>query len=73
MTHHMIEPIGRDWLSQMRNVFLIRDPQAVLASYVVKRVEVTLNYIGVVQQHELLSRKPIDWVTHHPSSKARIS
>jgi len=65
MTHHMIEPIGRDWLSQMRNVFLIRDPQAVLASYVVKRVEVTLNDIGIVQQHELFEQEA-DRLGHAP-------
>src|SRR5262249_14100944 len=26
MTHHMIESFGRDWLSSVRNAFLIRDP-----------------------------------------------
>ena len=53
MTHHMIAGVGRDWMRQVRNAFLIRDPREVLASYVVKRSDVTLADIGIVQQHEL--------------------
>jgi len=37
----------------VRNAFLIRDPAAVLASYVAKRGEVTLADIGIVLQREL--------------------
>ena len=57
MTHHMIPAFGRDWLAQVRNAFLIRDPAAVLASYVVKRGEVTLADIGIVQQRELFEQE----------------
>jgi hypothetical protein len=57
MTHHMLPQIGRDWLGAMRNAFLIRDPAAVLASYVQKRGEATLVDIGIVQQHELFERE----------------
>jgi hypothetical protein len=57
MTHHMLPAFGRGWLSEMRNAFLIRDPAAVLASYVQKRGDVTLADIGVVQQHELFERE----------------
>jgi Sulfotransferase domain len=57
MTHHMLPQIGRDWLAQCRNAFLIRDPAAVLASYVVKRSDVTLDDIGIVQQRELFARE----------------
>ena len=42
MTHHMLPEFGREWLPRMRNAFLIRDPAAVLASYVQKRGDVTL-------------------------------
>ena len=41
----------------MRNAFLIRDPAAVLASYVQKREDVTLADIGIVQQRELFERE----------------
>lgn len=57
MTHHMLPEIGRDWLGAMRNAFLIRDPAAVLTSYVQKRGEATLADIGIVQQHELFERE----------------
>jgi len=57
MTHHMIPAFGREWLAHVRNAFLIRDPAAVLASYVVKRGEATLADIGIVQQRELFEQE----------------
>lgn len=57
MTHHMRPGFGRDWIGACRNAFLIRDPAEVLASYVEKRAEVTLDDIGVVQQAELFDRE----------------
>ncbi|HEY6642836.1 hypothetical protein [Povalibacter sp.] len=57
MTHHMLDEFGRDWIARMRNAFLIRDPRAVLASYVRKRDDVTLADIGVIQQRELFERE----------------
>lgn len=57
MTHHMLPQIGRDWIAELRNAFLIRDPAAVLASYIQKRSEATLADIGVVQQRELFERE----------------
>ena len=57
MTHHMLPGFGLDWMKSCENAFLIRDPEAVLASYVVKRAEVTLEDIGVVRQRELFERE----------------
>jgi hypothetical protein len=59
MTHHMLDVIGREWLGRMNNAFLIRDPQAVLASYRHIRAaeSVTLADIGIVQQRELFERE----------------
>jgi hypothetical protein len=57
MTHHMHGEFGLDWTGRMRNAFLIRDPRDVLASYILKRDEVTLADIGVVRQHELFERE----------------
>jgi Sulfotransferase domain len=56
MTHHMLPGIGRDWMAQVRNAFLIRDPAAVLASYIKSRGEVRLADIGIVQQRELFDQ-----------------
>jgi len=57
MTHHMVPAFGREWIGAVRNAFLIRDPAAVLASYVAKRGEVTLADIGIVQQRELFEQE----------------
>ena len=57
MTHHMLDQFGREWMSSVRNAFLIRDPAAVLASYVLKRSDISLADIGIVQQRELFERE----------------
>jgi hypothetical protein len=53
MSHHMLPGMGLDWTDACRNVFLVRRPERVLASYVVKRSEVTLEDIGFVRQAEI--------------------
>jgi hypothetical protein len=57
MTHHMVDGFPRDWIAGMRNAFLIRAPEDVLASYVQKREAVTLDDIGFVSQAELFDRE----------------
>jgi hypothetical protein len=57
MTLHLLEGFERDWMSQVLNAFLIRDPPAVLASYASKRSHVTLADLGFVQQRELFERE----------------
>ena len=57
MTHHMLGGFGREWMGGMRNAFLIRDPEAVLASYLRARGVATLEDIGIVQQRELFERE----------------
>ena len=56
MTHHMLPEIGRTWLTQCKNAFLIREPAAVLASYVQKRADVSLLDIGLPQQLEIFQQ-----------------
>lgn len=53
MTHHMVEGIPRDWMRHVQNVFLIRHPARVLASYARKMETVSLEAIGFPQQAEL--------------------
>jgi len=65
MTHHMLPGFRLDWMSRCRNAFLIRDPDLVLASYSVKRGEVTLADIGFVQQAEIFTREA-DRLGHAP-------
>ncbi len=56
MTHHMVEGFGRDWIEACVNVFLIRAPEAVLASYARKRNDFTLDEIGLPAQFDLFQR-----------------
>ncbi len=53
MTLHLLKDDDRGWMAQVRNAYLIRNPASVLASYALKREEVTLKDIGFVQQREL--------------------
>jgi hypothetical protein len=53
----MVPGFGLDWMGACANAFLIRDPAAVLASYVKARAQVTLEDIGVVRQRELFDRE----------------
>ncbi len=53
MTHHMLPEIDRGWLFGLTNVFLIRAPERVVASYAARREQVTLEDIGFLQQAEL--------------------
>ena len=56
MSHHMLPGFDLDWIDAVTNVFLIRPPAAVLASYTQKRHEVTLAEIGLPQQVEIFDR-----------------
>jgi Sulfotransferase domain len=53
MTHHLLPEISRDWLRDVTNCFLIRDPAEVIASYIKKNPEPQLNDLGFVQQAEI--------------------
>jgi len=53
MTQHMVAGVPRNWMRQVVNVFLIRHPARVVASYAAKRENPTLDDIGFRQQLEL--------------------
>ena len=56
MTHHMIDGFDLSFMEQAVNVFLLRAPERVLASYTEKWDTVTLHDIGFVAQAELFNR-----------------
>ncbi len=57
MTHHMLPNFGRDWIEGLNNAFLIRAPEAVLASYARKRPgPLGLDEIGLPAQLALFER-----------------
>lgn len=57
MTHHMLPEIGRDWMASCSNAFLIRAPEAVLASYRARRAEFLPADIGFAMQRELFEQE----------------
>jgi Sulfotransferase domain len=57
MTHHMLPDYGLDWCDGLINAFLIRTPEAVLASYAQKREgDFSLEEIGLPAQLALFDR-----------------
>lgn len=56
MTLHMIPEFDRAFMHGLTNVFLIRHPARVIASYTKKREHPTLADIGFVQQAELFDQ-----------------
>ncbi|MCP5039233.1 MAG: sulfotransferase [Rhodobacteraceae bacterium] len=53
MSQHMIPGMPREWMKDVINVFLIRHPARVIASYAAKRENPTLDDIGFWQQASL--------------------
>jgi len=53
MSHHLLPEMDLDWILRLRNVFLIRDPSEVVASYIRSRATVTPDDIGLPQQGRL--------------------
>ena len=56
MTKHMIDSFDRDWIFAVTNVFLIREPARVIASYHIKSEDPVLSDIGVKEQLELFDK-----------------
>lgn len=53
MTHHLLPGMELGWVHRLENVFLIRDPALVVASYVKSRATVAPEDIGLLQQARL--------------------
>ena len=56
MTKHMIQAFDRDWIFDVCNIFLIRDPARVIASYHAKHEDPELADIGIKEQLELFNK-----------------
>lgn len=54
MAHHILPDFPTDWMRDLVNVFLIRHPARVIASYAAKRENPTLQDIAFEQQSSLL-------------------
>ena len=53
MSHHLLPEMGRDWLDQLTNAFLIREPRAMLVSLIDRLGPVGIQDTGLPQQLEL--------------------
>ena len=53
MTHHLLPEVLREWIVDLTNCFLIRDPREVILSYIKKNREPELEDLGFVQQSEI--------------------
>ena len=53
MTHHLLPGMDTRWVHGLDNVFLIRDPALVVASYLKSRGTVVADDIGLLQQARL--------------------
>jgi len=53
MAHHLLPEIGREWLSEVTNCFLIREPREMLTSLLHFLPEPRLEDTGLLQQVEL--------------------
>lgn len=56
MAHHFLPDTPTEWLKGRHHCILLRDPRAVIASYVKSRPEVTLADIGVLQLETLFEK-----------------
>jgi len=57
MTHHMLPEFDLDWMKQCRNAFMIRVPDAVLASYSARRAEFLPADVGFAREREIFDRE----------------
>jgi hypothetical protein len=57
MTHHMLADVSTAFMAHCENVFLIRRPEDVVASYSLRRDEVELGDLGVERQAELFEEE----------------
>ena len=53
ITTHWLEHYSIDWLVNLEHIFLIREPEQVVASYACKRQSLTANDLGYMQQAAL--------------------
>jgi len=55
MTHHLLPELDREWIVDLTNCFLIRDPREVILSYIKKNPDPALDDLGFAQQCEIFN------------------
>ncbi len=57
MTQHLLPEMSLDWVDQLHNCFLIREPRRIVVSYAKVRPEFALEELGFPQQLALFERE----------------
>jgi Sulfotransferase domain len=55
MTHHLLPEMDREWIVDLMNCFLIRDPREVILSYIKKNADPEVEDFGFIQQCEIFN------------------
>lgn len=55
MTHHFLPEVDHEWIVELTNCFLIRDPREVILSYIRKNPNPALEDLGFAQQCEIFN------------------
>ena len=53
MTHHLLDSVNRDWMKDVINCFLIRNPKDMIISYSKIHSDITRDLLGIEQQKEI--------------------
>ena len=53
MTHHLLDSVNRDWMKDVMNCFLIRNPKDMIISYSKIHSDITRDLLGIEQQKEI--------------------
>lgn len=53
MTHHLLDSVNRDWMKDVINCFLIRNPKDMIISYSKIHSNITKDLLGIEQQKEI--------------------
>tara|TARA_B110000014_G_scaffold189488_1_gene138267 strand:- start:1438 stop:2220 length:783 start_codon:yes stop_codon:yes gene_type:complete len=56
MAHHLLPEMGRGWMDRLTNCLLIRDPQEMITSYIVKNDIPEMEDLGIPQLVEVYDR-----------------
>ena len=53
ITHHLLPSVSREWMKEVVNCFLIRDPKDMIISYSKVHSDLNIHLLGLNEQHEI--------------------
>ena len=55
ITHHLLPSVGREWMKDVINCFLIRNPKDMIISYSKVHSDLNMHLLGLNEQHEIFN------------------